>query len=1153
MSIKGLSIGILAFWAFCTLSVKGQDKPVVAGAQVFRLKAGATHTIPGTATIEFRVEPSVASAYVSYDSLSRQFHLKADAPAKEVTITYFQLPANWQKPVVLHARSVYDSAALFDSKQKNVSSPVIPTQSFSSSGLQSTGFLSRGIAVGTNQDVFVNSALNLKLSGKLDDNLNIEANLTDNQVPYQPEGNTEQIQDFDWVSFKVYNEHFGFEAGDLWLAPTEQTHFLKYRQRVKGVGVYTQWNTDSVHQWRTGAHYAMADGKRATIWITPEDGVSGPYPIRNTGSAGFEMIVAGSEKVYLDGEPLQRGIEQDYTIDYNTGEITFMPQILITNKSRIRVDCEFANQDYARDALTLKQEFTGQKLSWYVQAYQQQDQRNQPLLVQLNDQEKERLSQLDGTSSYAMVPTFTRVKNSSDIVGYLQKDTLDAVGNPHRIFTWASSNVDSVYQVYFSPVPQGTGNYVLDHQEAFGPVYRWVAPVNGQPQGDFEPARRISLPQRQQLMEAGFTYDLSQTEQVQLQWAGSRWNTNTFAYDQANASGMAWRLGYQKRDIAVGSHASLDQFLHFTHTDAAFKTLNPFREVEYQREWGGLGSPLAGGIADNALQWNQQLHWGKQQQQTTSLTLGARRYADKGKAWQTELSQKATIGQHLQLSLKGHAMRNQLGDTLSEWYRANGNILYDNDFLVPGYQLFYEKNLLSLHEGEQKLSSLGNTESHKFFVQNPSGSHWQYQLSQTFRKDYGLYDNAFYQSDQADISQLSLQLPTQNGSHKLDLSYRKHRLWLPGSDSTMEEQYVGGRWFSSGILPAHLGQYEWNYRVSTGREARRTFIFRKVQAGRGTHTWRDDNGDGVPQWNEFYEDPYVYGERNYAKFWIPTQQYISAFTSGISLRLRGNLRDLLPEETGVLRAITWQYTGDFEKKTLSHALWQRIVPVSPKEGQNLTYRNHQQAQVFFNRTGEGYCAELSFSTQDRKQLIGEGYEANQEKEWRWKQYYRGFQHLTAALETIKGQQNASSDVYNNRTYAFTSWEWSPELTWNPGTQWAVTSDYRWAYHHPLTPESAQKYNVHLQAEELKTQYQMALKHQVMVSLQWLQLDYQGEANSPLGYQMLEGLQPGTNWIWQCNWQSKVWGNMQLSLHYLGRKSPGHPIYHVGGVQLTAQF
>lgn len=86
---------------------------------------------------------------------------------------------------------------------------------FPSTNLYKSGSLTRGISFGNTQNVFVNSALNLQLEGAISDNLNIRASITDQIVPFQAEGNTQQIQDFDNVLIELYNDDFSLAAGDV--------------------------------------------------------------------------------------------------------------------------------------------------------------------------------------------------------------------------------------------------------------------------------------------------------------------------------------------------------------------------------------------------------------------------------------------------------------------------------------------------------------------------------------------------------------------------------------------------------------------------------------------------------------------------------------------------------------------------------------------------------------------------------------------------------------------------------------------------------------------------------------------------------------------------------------------------------------------------
>ncbi|NQY01457.1 MAG: hypothetical protein HRT70_10120, partial [Flavobacteriaceae bacterium] len=66
-------------------------------------------------------------------------------------------------------------------------------------------------------------------------------------------------------------------------------------------------------------------------------------------------------------------------------------------------------------------------------------------------------------------------------------------------------------------------------------------------------------------------------------------------------------------------------------------------------------------------------------------------------------------------------------------------------------------------------------------------------------------------------------------------------------------------------------------------------------------------------------------------------------------------------------------------------------------------------------------------------------------------------------------------------------------------------------------------------------------------------DFSGDANSPAGYQMLEGLQEGTNYTWSLLWNQKLNAFLNLNLSYRGRKSENTRMIHTGNILLKAIF
>jgi hypothetical protein len=64
---------------------------------------------------------------------------------------------------------------------------------------------------------------------------------------------------------------------------------------------------------------------------------------------------------------------------------------------------------------------------------------------------------------------------------------------------------------------------------------------------------------------------------------------------------------------------------------------------------------------------------------------------------------------------------------------------------------------------------------------------------------------------------------------------------------------------------------------------------------------------------------------------------------------------------------------------------------------------------------------------------------------------------------------------------------------------------------------------------------------------------EGAANTPLGYDLLEGLQPGQNWQWEGSWNQQLANGLQVSFRYAARRPAGRAVVHFGNVQVAAVF
>jgi hypothetical protein len=84
-------------------------------------------------------------------------------------------------------------------------------------------------------------------------------------------------------------------------------------------------------------------------------------------------------------------------------------------------------------------------------------------------------------------------------------------------------------------------------------------------------------------------------------------------------------------------------------------------------------------------------------------------------------------------------------------------------------------------------------------------------------------------------------------------------------------------------------------------------------------------------------------------------------------------------------------------------------------------------------------------------------------------------------------------------------------------------------------------------------YNTTQKGSVQGDIKYLNFNFVGNANSPVAFEMLEALRPGSNYTWNITWQRNVGKNLQMNLIYSGRKAGTNPMVHNGGMELRAFF
>ncbi|MGB5463987.1 MAG: hypothetical protein WBM92_11520, partial [Aureibaculum sp.] len=342
-------------------------------------------------TSKYKVDFAKALLFIDKNEYA-ELIIEYNALPEFLTKTYNRFDENLIVP------QATDLSRLLSVKAKNQDKNFTPFD-----GLNTSGSISRGITVGNNQDAVLNSNLDLQISGNISDDVQLRASITDSNIPLQENGFTQRLDEFDRVFIELFSKNWSIKAGDVDFSNTTN-HFLRFNKKVAGVMVDAIIDNDD-DKTRFFASGALVRGQFARNTFNGQEGNQGPYKITGSNIETFILLISGSESVFVNGILLKRGENYDYTIDYNTAEITFNTTYPITANMRINVEYQFSDRNYTRFVTYNGAEYTSDKLKLGINFYNENDAKNQTLQQDLSNNQKEILSLAGDDINQMIVPS----------------------------------------------------------------------------------------------------------------------------------------------------------------------------------------------------------------------------------------------------------------------------------------------------------------------------------------------------------------------------------------------------------------------------------------------------------------------------------------------------------------------------------------------------------------------------------------------------------------------------------------------------------------------------------------------------------------------------------------------------------------------------
>lgn len=1085
------------------------------------------------------------------------------------TLTWLQKPAADSVSVAYRVFNRRLDAAVqrvrFDSVANNFSAPPFVFNNndqqqsfFESSNIQYNGSFGRALAFGNRQDAVVNSNFQLQLSGMLKDSIQIAAALTDNNIPIQPDGTTQQLNEFDQVFLQFKKNNWQLNLGDIDIRQREM-YFLNFYKRLQGISYENKYSLSPDVQSSTLVSGSIAKGKFTRNVFQGLEGNQGPYRLTGANNEFFFIVLANTERVFLDGELLQRGEDGDYIINYNTAEVTFMPRRMITKDSRIQVEFEYADRNYLNANLFLYQQLdVSQKLKLKFSAFNNSDAKNSQINQVLDNKQRQFLFNIGDSINKAWYPTVAEDTFSSAKILYEKVYYLNGA-QPDSFYRYSTDPQVAQYTLSFSDVGQGNGNYIPDFNGANGKVYRFMEPVNGVKQGMFEPVMQLVTPKKQQVFTLGAEYNISESTAVKTELAMSSFDVNTFSSKGRTQQGFAGRLQISNSaSLNPSNGLMLISTVDVEHVQDRFKPVERLRMVEFSREWGLplVVNPATETIAKLSAEIKNRAD------QSIAYRFTTYQRSDNYKGFQNILMQSGTFA--------GWVMNSQLSMTTflnssdrGSFFRPTIDVsrsLKNFRNVQLGFRYALENNDVRSRYSDSISALSFSFDTYTAYLRSHESRKNKYALNFFTRADKHPQGKNLVKADRSYNVNLQAELLA-NPKHQLLLNttFRILNVYNPSISNQKDDRTLLGR--AEYLVNEWKGLVTGNvlYELGAGQEQRRDFAYLEVPAGQGEFTWIDYNNDGVQQINEF-EVALFRDQAKYIRIFTPTNQFTKANYTTVNYSVSINPKAVFNSSAVGLASfvskLNLQSSLQKTKKSLSNGNFElNPFKYSIQDTALLTNNTSFINTVSFNRFSTKWGADLSNLRTEGKSLLTYGYESRSMQDWTLRLRWNVSTSISVDINNKRGVNGLYTPSFTNRNYEIRTISSEPRVSFIRGTTFRLQGSYKFEE----KQNEATYGGEHARSNSInfESKYNVLQSSAVQGRFSYNNISFRKndplKTNANVEYIIMDALRPGANFLWSLEFTRRLINNVEINFQYEGRRPADMNAIHTGRAAIRALF
>ncbi len=1137
---------VLLFGSFALAQDKNPNYESKAVAVNETIAIDSVSINPNGFSVKLKDNTIIDSSFYDIDFSKALLTFNKPIAADSIVVDYLKYPEFLTKTY-----QQFDDAVIVENNDRlnkiyKISRPNSEKEFTPFDGLTTSGSISRGVTIGNNQNSVLNSELDLQITGKLNDKVSLRASIQDANIPLQESGYSQKLDEFDQVFIEIFSDRWNIRAGDIDLENTN-SYFANFSKRVQGLSLRANLGSEDANT-NLFASGALVRGQFTTSQFTAQEGNQGPYKLQGANGELFVLIVSGSETVYVNGIVLERGESEDYIIDYNAGEIVFNSTFPITSEMRITVDYQFSDRNYSRLVAYGGGNHTSNKLKIGASVYSENDAKNNPLQQNLSEEQVGILSNAgDDTSQMVASSSVEEAYNENRIL--YKKEIIGGA----EAFVFSNDPEDTLFSVRFTNVGDNQGDYVLSSINAISNIYEYVTPASGVPQGNFAPVVQLVSPSKLQIAVVNGSYEPSEKTVINFEVAGSKNDLNLFSsIDDNDNDGFAVKLNAEQSLVKKDSLWNLNVFVDSDYINADFRNIEGLYNPEFNRDWN-LESPV-GSTQVVANLGNQAL-----------ITSGLKAFHHKKgmtsyRFEHLNYSKGFNGNRHVataNLVLNKFVIRSQssflaASSTLntSTFLRSSNSVIYNLKKAWVGTRFATEDNKQKNRDTEVLTPLSQKFKTYEIFTGVGDSTEVFAEIGYKYRVNDSIRNNVLQKVNTSNTYYLNSRLiKNERTNLSLYLNYRT----LDNVDNDLDdEQSLNSRLQYSQQFFKNFIQWNTVFETNSGTLPQQDFTYVEVEPGQGAYTWFDYNGNGIQEIEEF-EIAQFQDQGSYIRVLLPNQVFIKTHQNRLSQTLTLNPTDWINSESKSKQFWSHFYNQSsylIDRKIKREGNTFNINPFeSDRESQlglQLNFRN----VLFYNRGKQNYTTSYTYLNNKSRNVLTVGFIANALKSHQLNFNHKFAKSWLINILTSLDENESESENFTSKNFKLKEERLNPKLSYllNDNTRFDIFYQYKNKENTigGLETLKQQKYGVSFAFSNNQ-------KNAISGEFNVFSNTFSGNANSPVGYQMLEGLQAGKNFTWSLLAQKKITKFLDLNLNYQGRKTETSKTIHTGNVQLKAYF